>query len=305
MQKQQILNMILGAPEYRNDELLYACPKCNHHKKKLSVNLKKGVFKCWVCEFSGKNLGFLIKKYGSHEQYIKWSALAPSYKQHYTNESVQEKTLNFPEGFISLCTTRHGVLHRSALNYLKNRGIDILDIYKWKIGFCYEGRYRNRIVIPSFDRLGALDYFVARSFDNSKIKYLNPSASKNIIFNDLMIDWSEPVVLVEGVFDALKLKNALPLLGSTLPAETKLFQKIAEERATVYIALDNDAQRKEEKIIKNLLLYGITVYKMSIPRHCDIGDLSKEECELIKQKANFVDGTDYLLYQKIFSETFK
>ena len=305
MRKQQILNGVLGTPDHHNDELLYNCPKCSHHKKKLSINLTKGVFKCWVCEFAGKNLGFLIKKYGNHEQYIKWSSLSPSYKKYYTNECVQESALALPEGFITLCTPHHRIIHRSALNYLKTRGIGLAEIHKWKIGFCYGGKYQDRIVIPSFNCAGKLDYFIARSFANSKIKYLNPRASKNIVFNDLMVDWSEPVVLVEGVFDALKIENSIPLLGSTLSIESKLFQKIIEKGAEVFIALDHDAQRKEEKIIKDLLLYGTRVHKMTVPPNRDVGDLSREECKLIKQKANFVDGTDYLLYQKIFSEALK
>ena len=65
MQKQEILNAVLGYPSLKNKEALYHCPKCNHHKKKLSVNLSKGVFKCWACEFSGKNFSELKEKLSS------------------------------------------------------------------------------------------------------------------------------------------------------------------------------------------------------------------------------------------------
>ena len=304
MRKQRILDTILGSSEHRNNEVLYHCPKCNHHKRKLSINLNKGAFKCWVCEFSGTNLGYLVKKYGSYNQYMEWNSLDPSYGKFLLEESRKEESLELPESFISLCSASHRIIHQAALNYLRGRGIDDENIFDWKIGFCYEGNYKDRIVIPSFNREGVLNYFIARSFVGNKIKYLNPRASKDIIFNDLMIDWSKPIVLVEGIFDAFKMENSIPILGSTLSVESKLFQKIVASNTKVYMALDHDAQTKEGKIIKDLLLYGAQVYKIDVPIKCDIGDLSKEECKLIKQKANFVESTDYLLYQKIFSEAF-
>ena len=296
------MNRVLGSPEYHNNELLYNCPNCEHHKKKLSVNLMKGVFKCWVCEFSGKNLAFLIKKYGNQEDYIKWGSLGVPLSADSKEVTEDKATLRLPEEFITLCTVSPQMLHSAPLNYLKKRGVTLKEIYRWKMGFCYRGRYRGRLIIPSFDTSGELSYFIARSYDGNNIKYLNPPTTKDVVFNDLMVDWSKPITLVEGIFDALKLENAIPILGSTLPTSSKLFQKILDKKPRVYMALDNDAQKKEEKIMKDLLLYGVELYKMSIPSGHDLGDLSKEECANIKQKANFVDGTDYLLYQKIFSE---
>ena len=82
------------------------------------------------------------------------------------------------------------------------------------------------------------------------------------------------------------------------------FQKIIKKRPEVFVALDRDAQDKEEKIIRDLLLHDIKVHKVTVPESCDIGDLTKEECAKLKQKASFVESTDYLLYQKIFAEAF-
>ena len=50
-----------------------------------------------------------------------------------------------------------------------------------------------------------------------------------------------------------------------------------------------DGHQEEEKIIKNLLLYGLRVYKMDVPLDCDLGDLTKKECMNIKQKAKLED----------------
>ena len=301
MQKRIILDAVLGSPELRNNEALYHCPKCNHHKKKLSINIPKGVFKCWICDFSGKNLDFLVKKYGSYDQYMEWAALTPSYYQQALEDFTQkcEQRVVLPEGFVTLCTNSPRSIHMSALNYLASRGVDKGDILRWKMGFCYKGKFQGRIIVPSFSDKGRLNYFIARSYVNSKTKYLNPAASKNIVFNDLMIDWASPVILVEGIFDAIRIPNSIPILGSTLHVESAIFQKILQRRADVYIALDSDAQQKEEKIIKNLLLHGVNVHKIEVPFGRDLGDLSKEECSEIKQKARFVESVDYLLYRKI------
>ena len=56
-------------------------------------------------------------------------------------------------------------------------------------------------------------------------KYLNPPADRDIIFNELYIDWDSDIILVEGAFDAIKAgPNSIPLLGSTLREESSLFQ---------------------------------------------------------------------------------
>ena len=106
----------------------------------------------------------------------------------------------------------------APLNYLRKRGINSADILKWKIGYCEDGEYRNRIIIPSFNRDGNCNYFVARAWTKDWLKYKNPPASKNVVFNELMINWDEPIVLVEGIFDAIIADNSIPLLGSTLSA---------------------------------------------------------------------------------------
>ena len=82
--------------------------------------------------------------------------------------------------------------------------------------FCDFGEYQHRVIIPSFDDEGNVNFFVGSSYTDDWMKYKNPQVSKDIIFNDLNIDWEDDIILVEGAFDAMKCKNAIPLLGSTL-----------------------------------------------------------------------------------------
>ena len=62
--KKNILTEVLGSSYSSKDELLFHCPFCKHHKKKLSVNIDKGFFKCWVCDTKG-GISYIIKRFGT------------------------------------------------------------------------------------------------------------------------------------------------------------------------------------------------------------------------------------------------
>jgi hypothetical protein len=102
---------------------------------------------------------------------------------------------------------------KEAFNYLKKRGITDEIIEKYQIGLCLEGEYAGRIIVPSFDKKGELNFFVSRSWNpRSKLKYKNPEASKDfLIFNESLIDWKKDIYLVEGVFDSFFLNNSICL----------------------------------------------------------------------------------------------
>ena len=74
-EKTVILKEILGSFSRTGDELLFSCPKCDHHKRKLSVNVDKDVFKCWICEYSGTNIGRLIRRYADFTQKARWQQI--------------------------------------------------------------------------------------------------------------------------------------------------------------------------------------------------------------------------------------
>ena len=291
--KKNILTEVLGSSYSSKDELLFNCPFCKHHKKKLSVNVIKGFFKCWVCDTKGA-ISYLIKRFGSIDDRHDWALL---------DQEVDFSTMDFifnqpeekhppvklPSEYICLAKKGLPPAANDAISYLWSRGIGQKDIIHHKIGFCLTGKYKKRIIIPSFDDEGNCNYFTARSYGGDWLSYKNPPASKNIIFNDLLIDWKEPVTLVEGPFDAIKIKNSIPILGSTLKETTKLFKKIVEKQKKIYIGLDEDALNKSMKIISLLLEYGLDVYKLDTSDIEDIGSITKTEAEDLKQEASQID----------------
>ena len=183
-----------------------------------------------------------------------------------TNKSIKDyvktEAISLPNEFIRLDTYNpNSIVARHALAYLKKRNITSRDIQKYNIGYCKNGKYANMIIIPTYDKDGRLNYFTARSFEkNSYIKYKNPPVSRNIIPNEHLINWRLPIILCEGLFDAIAIKrNAIPLLGKNIQLE--LMKKIISSYVNkIYIALDKDAIKQALHFCENLMMEGKEVY---------------------------------------------
>ena len=301
-EKLSILTSFLGRSYNNGSENLFRCPYCRHHKKKLSVNLDKGFWKCWICNKSGRNIYTLVKKFGSSSDAYSWQKFDNSVEINRfediffaKKEEKVKEIISLPAEFKTLTSRNLPITAHQPLNYLKKRGITRDIILKWKLGYCLEGEYKNRIVVPSFDENGELNYFVARTFVDDYLKYKNPRVSKDIIFNELALNWDEDVTLVEGVFDCFKSQNSIPLLGSSLKENSCIFEKIMLKSRKVYFALDKDAERKENRLIKLFQSYGIRVYKINLGEKEDMGEVDLGEFKKLKQSANFTHNDNYLI----------
>jgi len=63
------------------------------------------------------------------------------------------------------------------------------------------------------------------------------------------------------------------------------------------LALDPDAKDKENKIIENLLKYGIEIYKIKVDPFKDVGSMTKEDFQSRKKDAILIDNDNYFVYQ--------
>ena len=261
-----LLNRVLnstGRKLKKQNEYMYWSPFVSHHKPKLQINIQTQKWHCWVSNVGGRTLFQLLKKVGaSHQHYDELRELVDT--KTYVNTRTQETkvSLSLPPEFKPLWNGNDGIVKRHALSYLYKREITDSDILKYNIGYCDEGIYSNRIIIPSYDSDGQLNFFVGRDFYNSKMKYRNCTTTKDIIGFDLFINWDEPIILCEGVFDAMAFKrNAIPLFGKTVM--NKLQKKIIESNVKkIYLALDNDALEDAIKISDNFINNGIDVRMM-------------------------------------------
>ena len=246
----------------------FKCPFCTHHKNKMEISLRttakrENFWHCWVCGAKGKTLLTLFKKIKAPKGKIDELNIlvVPTKKEETTSSDI----LELPKEFISLSNIIEDKIAqieaKHALKFLKKRGITQNDIIKYNIGFCKEGPYAERVIIPSFDELSKLNYFIARSYKDSDRKYKNPPvAAKDAIGFELYINWDAPIILVEGMFDALTIKrNVIPLFGKVIHG--KLMEKLVKSSVDrIYIALDNDARKDALKQAEMLMSYGKEVY---------------------------------------------
>jgi len=298
-----ILSNILGSHFQTNDEHLFFCPYCKHEKRKFSVNLKRNVYKCWICNQRGRSLYRVVRRFGSFNEQEGWRALTGAPREDlsrfetlFESEKPDEiiQVVDLPTDFRSLTHKKLDSCGKKALQYLKNRGIDKKDILGWKVGYCTSGRYRDRVIFPSFNEDGNANYFVARSLTEGDFKYLNPAASRNIIFNELYLNFEKEITIVEGIFDAMKAENAVPILGSTLSEYSVLFKKIIKYDTPVLLALDKDAEWKAIKIKRLLLKYGIEVRELDLEGYEDVGEMSKDEFKRLSSVASFIQEENIL-----------
>ena len=293
----QVLNILEKALDQKAEvgpnNVSFWCPVCKKepYKKKLSICLndesdKFGFWKCWVCrdsnDMGGRNLFKLLKKIGANKAlvYDLSKIINVSYGTDITSafDNVEKlpSTIELPAEFIPLSKKNKTASYQTALNYIKSRNIKDSEIARYNIGYCDSGKYMKRIIIPSYDVNGVLNYFVARSYEeNWYPKYKNPPLPNNdyVIFFDIFINWDMPIVLVEGVFDAIGAKrNAIPLLGQSISSalQHKLMQRDVSE---MVIALDPDAINTSLKYVEKFVSEGISVKFM------DLGDSDPGEME--------------------------
>ena len=256
----------------------YACDE-GRNKGNLEVNIHHHVYKCWsCCEINGTQgaLGKLVDIVGNKKQKKLYNVFKPAEVQ---KEKRERANLKLPREYISFedFNPLH-VPHKQAKNYLASRGINDEIIKKYKIGFASDGEYAGRIIVPSFDKDGELNFFVSRAWFKTKSKYKNPQAPKElIIFNESLIDWNAPIFLCEGVFDSFFLPNSIPLLGKVLPdlLFTELYEKSKND---IIICLDGDAWENSKKIYNQLnggKLNG-KIKILKLPTDKDVCDLKGE-----------------------------
>ena len=266
-----LVNSVLGSGKATaRNNYAYHCPFCNHHKPKLEVNLTenkegKNPWHCWACDVKGTSVYQLFKKIKAPSDKIsEVQSLVKSSKSFKINKS--DSSITLPSEFISLSTVNNSdITAKHALAYLKRRNISKYDIIKYNIGYCKSGLYANMIIIPTYNDDGQLNYFTARSFEKEPyVKYRNPSVSRNIIPNEHLINWNVPVILCEGLFDAIAIKrNAIPLLGKNI--QSSLMKKIVTSIVDkIYIALDRDAIKQALKFCERLMAEGKEVYLVDL-----------------------------------------
>lgn len=271
------------------------CPICGPtdvNKRKLIILLPSGKTHCWTCGYKSYTLVPLIHKFGSRAQLttyrdefmpddVKKSTWFRNVDQ--STEDVEKQKLSLPSDFklLTLSDTSSPQIKACWL-YLKTRGITQKDAWYYKLGISNEIRWNGRIIIPSFDEFGDLNYFVGRTIyeRDRRQKYDNPDSDKlPIIFNEINVDWKKRLVVCEGAFDMMKCgENAVAMLGSDLNEQSRLFTQILIHNTPVALALDGDMwETKTPRIAKKLQEYNVDVQLVDVREFGDPGKMTKQQ----------------------------
>ena len=312
---EDLLIEFLGEPKSRygsdiEGQRIFNCPCCAEenggvpdNKYNLEVSFEKdlnhgGVFNCWKCSSRDRgmkgNVYRLIRKYGNPTIYKEYKECVKTIMESrmydidaftgMTESVVEREAVRLPKTYkkIDLATCKN----RALLAYLEKRKIDQQLIDKFNIGYTEwdneDFAYRNRVIIPSYDQFGELNYFIGRDYTGkSKIKYCNCDADKKeLVFQESLIDWDAPIYLCEGAFDAMRFpNNGISMLGKVLTKDTALFQALySKANSTITIVLDGDTHEEETKRIYMLLnfgrLYGKIRY-INMAEDCKYKDMSE------------------------------
>jgi len=261
----QLLDKVLksrGQSLKKSNEYMWWSPFTQHHKPKLQVNIQTGKWHCWVSNQGGHNLYQLFKKAGAgYNEFKELNKLLGDVSFYKKQDDDTPDAVRLPQEYKSLSDPFDtSLVKEHAIRFLRKRGIDKEDIIRYNLGYCQSGKYNNRIIIPSYDSKGQLNYFVGRDFYSSNFKYMNPpNVAKDVIGFDLYVNWSLPIILVEGVFDAMSVKsNSIPLFGKTILP--KLYKKIVEKKVKdIFIILDSDAFDDAIRMTEKFVNEGINV----------------------------------------------
>jgi DNA primase len=251
-----LLDKVLNQTAYirKGEEAVYFCPFCSHYKKKLEVNVRTQEWHCWVCNSCGKSIRSLFYKLKVKDSYFDelYKIVGKSWKRQ-EKEEERLKNLSLPDEFIPLWKPSNAFDYGHAMSYLKDRRVTMDDIIRYNIGYCEEGAYRQRVLVPSYDKDGNVNFFAARAYHEGNLyKYMLPPWSKDIIGFELFVNWQEPITLVEGTFDAMAVRNnAIPLFGTTLTFMLKL-AIVNHKVKRVNIVLDNDALKQAVNIFDRI-----------------------------------------------------
>lgn len=214
-------------------EIAVQCPECpprgptEDRKKKLYVNPTKRVAHCFRCGYTVGPKGF-AQLLG-----ILGLAITPSFLP-----AERGVTVTLPAHYSQDWFTPLG---ETVWAYLRQRHLSPAVIAGYQLGYCADGPYSQRVILPVYHEGQLLTWQARHLHTTHPVKYLTaPKSPPHRLFNLSRAGRSGVVVLVEGIFDALRLPDfAIALLGKEWSSE-KRAQLLQLHPHLVLLGLDRD-----------------------------------------------------------------
>lgn len=246
------------------------CPLClertgkDDKRASLSLNTESGRWSCHKCQAKGRLKDFDLGT---------WQPKLPG-------EAEEERPgVDPPQGFTALWAAPGLTAEatRPAREYLAKRGVTREAIAGCAVGACLDSYCRGRVVVPhGYQAKGRWVGWIARDHVGDKeLRYLYPKGmDRSRIWRQDALDrvTDEPLLLVEGVFDALPhYPNAAAFLGKPIGAHVSTLSQ--HRGRPLAICLDGDAWEEGWAMAQRLLFAGVPrVAAIRLPPGTDPGD---------------------------------
>ncbi len=273
--------------------LVCLCPHCDKTKLWVLIvdrdDIRSPAWQCFGCDDRGRTAMSLVRKM---EDCDTFHALELISKFQKGNEPlidlrrlVEERLIGdievwsadaarvpLPDEFIPV---PHGAKRSDMPRYFKDRGIGPKKAIRYGLGWCDDGYFANRLVVP-VKRDGEVDFFVARYMkakppDGVK-KTLYPKGAKpgRHLFNYDRARYCDTIRIVEGVLDAIHLgRSAVATFGTSL-SQYQLELLMRTSAREIIIMWDRDAIDKARELADRLAdLWSIRVVELPDARDPD------------------------------------
>lgn len=248
---QTVAFQVLRAIQSRNykisgsENIVIDCPICKKEKHLyISVGNTRGLFICFHCNIRGKLDNDIILP-------------QPIYT---------EKNLYIPDIHDVCPYPVDNFYTKEAYDYLIGRGLTDKQIEKLRT---FVRRGEKRVFFPVYEG-EKMVFATGRTFDSEELspKYLDLGVKS--LYSTLEDKDAEYVVICEGIFDALAIKNSVAILGlyMTVNQEIKFYELLEQfpKISKIVVCLDNI--KCFEKIVLlylKLSLYFKNVYGIGLP----------------------------------------
>jgi DNA primase len=275
-------NQKIGQPVINGDQIRFNSPFCEDTKHHLYCNIKKfwkGLYNCFKSNNKGTVLALVMKIDNcSYEDALQTLGIKQNkffekfeLEDHSidVNSLIKEefKVIQKPNGVVTL-NEAPPWLYKKAKDYLLSRKIDLNAFY---VGI--EGRMKNRLVIPYYDRNNNWIYYNGRALFESNLRYLGPLKDENdvgkadVMFFPTWFQKNQKIYICEGEFDCMSIQEQ-DLISCAVGGKqisTKHASVVANKQ--VCLAFDNDSagQMAIENSAKLLKSFGCEVSSVHPP----------------------------------------
>jgi hypothetical protein len=244
--KQAVFNNFKEASEKTN-KINFRCNICKDSKVKKSK--KRGWildwkgklwFKCFNCNITISANKWLKRYFPNYYTLYIHEILLHNKPIEENNKELVKPRINIKKVYSLFSDVDNEVLN-DARKYCIRRRIPNDILKKWYV--CLDGKYKNRIIIPFYNKEGKIYYWQGRAIYDDEPKYLNRDGSKeDIAYNLDFIDKTKPIIITEGVIDSLFINNSVSVLSVNWSDN---IQNKLDQLESYYLLDDDDAGKKK------------------------------------------------------------